>query len=75
MVSTDEGVTLGELHRRITAVETDMRSVQTSLAKIETMLACQSIKVRVVWASFGVAGSALGLTVANILVKAIQIKW
>jgi hypothetical protein len=66
-VAADDDVTNGELHRRLSAIEGDMRGVQTSLMEIKTTLAGQGVKVGVVWSALGVAGAAMVTSLAAIV--------
>lgn len=59
MSGDDEGVTIGEVGRRLSSLEGDMRQVQNTLGEIKMSLAGQSVKVGVVWAGLGLGATAL----------------
>jgi hypothetical protein len=63
----DDDVTNGELHRRLSALEGDMRGVQNTLIEIRTTLAGQGVKVGVVWAGLGVGSAALITSIAGLV--------
>jgi TRAP-type mannitol/chloroaromatic compound transport system permease large subunit len=72
MASDEDGVTLGELHRRLGAVEGRMDAVQASLVEIKTTLATQGVKVGVVWAGLGVGASALVMAMVSLIISVIR---
>ena len=70
-MSGDDDVTNGELHRRLSTIEGDMRAVQTSLTEIKTTLAGQGVKVGVVWSAVGVSAAAMVTSLASLVVPAM----
>ena len=65
----DEDVTNGELHRRLTGVETEVHDMRGILVEIRTALAGQAVKVGVVWAGLGMAAAALITALVSIALR------
>jgi hypothetical protein len=65
----DDDVTNGELHRRMVILEQDVRGMSSTLTEIKASLAGQGVKVGVVWAGLGVAGSALLISLLGLVLR------
>ena len=59
MTDGHDDMTMGEVGRRLQAVEADVRATRTDLSEIKTALAGQSVKIGIVWAGIGMGVAAL----------------